>query len=454
MDHLIVKLGGRRVLVADVCASADGHGVGYGIILKRIDKVLWYAQATNLAVFFIREASSINTTVFRLQCDAVEILPRRGLEALTLRCIWYATAPFRLGSPGLWARRMASRLLLGRLYAAVERSRRVPAFVRRFVVRPRPLYQTLRRANSDHAARSVAAWNERVKVETFRRRRERPRDETFTRRFSLPPATEKEAVALAERMGIGASARVVTVHVRESGYRATAGLRQREWDELRNARIESYFDAFSALVERGYTVVRLGDPTMTPVSMPGVVDLATVTTRSESLEAWCVMRSEFLIGCDSGPSWLAFLLDVPILTVNALHFRDVLHPRDRMICKRVRERATGRVLALDEMLTPAFMRDGLRTDLYEHIDNTPRDIAEAALDMADVVAGTTKLVKQQRIVNKLLESVGRQLPHDWSGLEGIAITRRPRGALSRKFAKRYLSSTAAAPSGSPGKMDR
>jgi putative glycosyltransferase (TIGR04372 family) len=439
MDHLIVQVGGRRVLVADVCASADGHGVGYGIILKRIDRVLWYAQTTGLAVFFIREASSINTTVFRLQCDAVEILPRSGWEALALRCIWYATAPFRLGSPWLWARRVAARVMLGRLYAAVEQSRRVPSFVRRFVVRPRPLYRTLQRANSDHAARSAAVWNERIKVETFRRRRERRRDEALTRRLSLPPATEEEAAALAARMGIDASARVVTVHVRESGYRATAGLRQREWDELRNARIESYFDAFRALVARGYTVVRLGDPTMTPVSVPGVVDLATATTRSEALEAWCVMRSEFLIGCDSGPSWLAFLLDVPILTINAVHFRDVLHPRDRMICKRVRERATGRVLALDEMLTPTFLRDGLRTDLYEHIDNTPRDITEAALDMADVVSGTTKLVAQQRIVNRLLESVGRQLPHDWSGLQGIAITRRPKGALSRKFAKRYLS---------------
>jgi putative glycosyltransferase (TIGR04372 family) len=441
MDHLIVKVGGRRVLVADVCASADGHGVGYGIILKRIDKVLWYAQATGMAVFFIREASSINTTVFRLQCDAVEILRRHGWDALVIKCLWYATAPFRLGAPALWARRMLARALLGRLYSAIEQSPRVPAFVRRFVVRPRPLYVALRRANSDYAARSAAAWNERVKVETFRRRRDRTRDDALPRRFSLPPSTERKAASLAAQVGIDAAARLVTVHVRESGYRATAGLRQREWDELRNARIESYFDAFRALVERGYTVVRLGDPTMTPVSLPGVVDLATAATRSEALEAWCVMRSEFLIGCDSGPSWLAFLLDVPILTVNALHFRDVLHPRDRMICKRVRERATGRLLTLEEMLTPTFLRDGLRTDLYEHIDNTPRDITEAVLDMADVVAGTTKLVAQQRTVNKLLESVGRQLPHDWSGLEGIAITRRPKGALSRRFAKRYLSST-------------
>jgi hypothetical protein len=33
--------------------------------------------------------------------------------------------------------------------------------------------------------------------------------------------------------------------------------------------------------------------------MPGVVDLATSPARTEALEAWCVLRSHFLIGSDS-----------------------------------------------------------------------------------------------------------------------------------------------------------
>jgi putative glycosyltransferase (TIGR04372 family) len=329
-------------------------------------------------------------------------------------------------------------MLLGRFYAAIVQSPRVPAMVRQFVVRPRPIYRTLRAANATYAALCTAAWNDRVKRDGRRRRRDKRRVGGPARRFFLPPSMEQEALDQAARLGIDASARLVTLHVRESGYRATAGLRQRGWDELRNAHIETYLDACRALIARGYTVVRLGDPTMTPVSAPGVVDLANAAERSQALEAWCVMRSEFLIGCDSGPSWLAFLVGVPVLTINAVHFRDVLRPCDRMICKLVIERATGRQLTLDEMLTAEFLRDGLRTDRYQHIDNTPKDITAAVLDMADVVAGTTKLISQQRMVNKLLQTAGRELPHDWSGLEGIAFTRRPKGALSRGFAKRYL----------------
>lgn len=438
MDHLVLRTGKRGVLIADVSASADGHGIGYGIMLKRFDKALSYAQASGLSLFFVRE-SPINRIVFRLESDDVRIVPRRGLPRLLLTAIWHLAAPFRIGAPWLWLQWTAARLVVGQLYARVERSERVPASIRRFVVRPRPLYAALKRASAEYARRSDAAWKTRVKARDPGRRRDPRRPPPLSRRLRLPSSLEKEALASAARVGIEPSARLVTVHVRESGYRATAGLRQREWDDLRNARIETYHKAFAALVTRGFTVVRLGDRTMTGVTMPGVVDLATSPARTEALEAWCVLRSHFLIGSDSGPSWLAFLLGVPVLTVNALHLRDVLRPCDRMICKLVRDRVTGRQLSLTDMLAPSFLRNGLRTDLYEHLENTPQDIKHAALDMVDVVEGQTKLVHDQRQFNKMLTAAGRELPNDWTGLQGIALLRRPKGALSRRFARRYLS---------------
>jgi putative glycosyltransferase (TIGR04372 family) len=393
----------------------------------------------NVAVFYIREARSINTAVFRLRSDDVEILPRLGWEALWLRAVWFATAPFRLGAPRLWAQRVIARALLGSFYETVERSPRVPEFVRRFVVRPRPIYRRLRRANAAYAQRSAEAWKQTFKPEADLRLRHAARaGETISRRFTLPADREREAAAQARALGIADGGRIVTVHVREHGYRTAAGLRQREWDALRNARIDTYFDAFAALVERGYTVVRLGDPTMAPVDRPGVIDLANSPRKTEWLEAWCVMRSEFLIGCDSGPSWLAFLLGIPILTVNVVHFRDLVRPCDRFICKRTRDRASGRLLTVPEMLTESYLRTGLDTSRYEHLDNDPADIAEAALDMIDVAAGREKRTRAQRRFNKRLIALGRELPRDWSGLEGIACIRRPGGSLSRRFAEKYM----------------
>jgi putative glycosyltransferase (TIGR04372 family) len=436
MDHLVLRAGRRGVLIADVVSSADGHGIGYGIMLKRLDRALRYAQATGLSLFLVRE-SPINHVVFNLESDDVRIVPRRGVHRLWLATVWYLSAPFRLGVPRLWLRRTLARLILGRLYARAESSRWMPSPIRRVVLRQWPWYAGLKAARAEYARRSDAAWKATTRTEKESRNRNTP-ELTLPLRLRLPAAMEAEALASAARAGIDPSARLVTVHVRESGYRAAGGLRQREWDTLRNARIETYDKAFRALVSRGYTVVRLGDSTMTPVTLPGVVDLALSPARTEALEAWCVLRSHFLIGCDSGPSWLAFLFGVPVLTVNALHLRDVQRPSDRMICKLVRERATGHQLSLTDMLSAAFLREGLRTDLYEHLDNTPSDIAEAAVDMADVVEGLPKLFHHQREFNRMLTAAGRELSNDWTGLQGIALLRRPKGAMSRRFVRRYL----------------
>jgi putative glycosyltransferase (TIGR04372 family) len=434
----MVRVGRRQVLVADVCASADGHGVGYGIMLKRIEKVLRFGSATGTAVFYPYEAAAINTAVFRLRSEDVEIVPQRGWLAAWLRCVWLAGAPFRAGAPRLWPQRAIAHLILRSLYARVERSRRVPQAIRRLIVRPRPIYKKLQAAHAAYAGLAAKRWQRTFKQHASAKLRAAEREgRELPLRLSLPPEGEREAVARAAELGIPPAARLVTVHVRESGYRSAAGLRQRPLDLLRNAHVADYFDAFAALAARGYTVVRLGDTTMTPVARAGVVDLATSALRTEWLETWCIRHSEFLIGCDSGPSWLAFLLGVPVLTVNAIHFRDITRPRDRFICKRARERDTGRTLAIAEMLTEAYLRDGLDAARYEHLDNTPADIAEAVLDMIEVVRGAEELSPVQRRFNQRLSALGRELPHEWSGLRGVAFVREPRGTISRRFAGRY-----------------
>jgi hypothetical protein len=89
------------------------------------------------------------------------------------------------------------------------------------------------------------------------------------------------------------------------------------------------------------------------------------------------------------------------------------------------------------MLTEAYLRDGLDPGRYQHLDNTPADIAEAVLDMIEVVRGAEELSPAQRRFNQRLSALGRELPHEWSGLRGVAFVREPRGTISRRFAGRY-----------------
>jgi putative glycosyltransferase (TIGR04372 family) len=439
VEHLLTRLGRRRVLIVDVCSSPDGHGVGYGIMLKRIERALRFGAVMKVLVFYVREAASINSAVFQLRSPDVEILRGWGWTALWLRGVWMLSSPFRLGLPRLWMRHVLARTLLGSVYGTAERSRYVPGPVRRFILRPRASYRSLKRANNEYAKRFSSAWKRTFAQASRRLRSAEQAGTEIPLRLSLPPERERDAIEQAARLGIGPADRLVTVHVRESGYRSTAGLRQRPLDLLRNARIETFLDAFDALVDRGYRVVRVGDPTMTPVTRRGVVDLATSPLRTEWLETWCIQRSAFLIGCDSGPSWLAFLLNVPVLTVNALHLRDIQRPCDRFICKLVREGSTGRLLSVSEMLTEDYLRQGLDTTRYEHLDNEPSDLRDAAIDMIAAVGGDELPSPAQQRFNQRLVELGRQAPHDWSALRGIAFIREPRGRISRRFAERWWS---------------
>jgi len=425
--------------MADVRCSADGKGVGYGTMLIRMERALRFGQVMGVPVLFVRAARSINTAVLHLQSEDVEIISPVGWRAWLLKCVWFATVPFHAGSPWLWTQRTIARVLLGPVYESVERSRYVPRAVRRFVVRPRPVYRRLRAANAAYASLSSTLWRQAFKQQASKRLRDAERQGiAMPLRLALPAGREKDAIEQASALGISPTTPLVTVHVRESRYRSAAGLRQRSWDVLRNAQVETYFEAFSALVERGYTVVRLGDRTMTPVRQPGVVDLATSPARTEWLEVWCTLRSDFFVGCDSGPSWLASLLEVPILTVNAVHFRDVARPSDRFICKFAREGASGKVLSMSEMLTADYLRVGLKTGTYDYVDNSPSDIRQAVIDMIDVVHGREHRSDAQRRFNERLAELGRDTSPDWTALDGIAFTRRPRGTLSRSFAEKYF----------------
>jgi putative glycosyltransferase (TIGR04372 family) len=386
-------------------------------------------------VFLVPSKRALNAAVARLESDEVEIVGAESWRGRCLLAVWRLAAPFRVGNPWLSVRRSIAATVVGPFYKAIERSRRLPRPVRRMLMR-RGSYRWLKESIAAYSARSDARWK---RLAGGAAEAEAPV------RLRLPagvePAVEREAAGL----GIDSGSRIVTVHVREGGYRSTAGLRQRGWDDVRNARIETFLPAFAALAARGYTVVRLGDPTMTPVAQPGVVDLATRADRSPWLEIWCTMRSDFTIGCDSGPSWLAVLLGVPVLTVNAVHFRDLVRAGDRVVCKLARDTSTGHLLSVSDMLTPAFLRKGFKDTRYEPVDNEAADIEMAVLDMIEVVGDRERLSWPQKRFNQRLREVDRWKLGGSSALDGVAVIGRSRGTLARRFAKRHFEHSEAPP---------
>jgi len=418
----------------------DGQGVGYGKMLIRMDRALQLARMTRVPVFFVHPHRSLNPAIPFLQSNDVAIVPPYGWRARLLSLFWYAATPFRIGAPWLSLQRAVAQLVVGRIYLKLERATWLPARFRKWLIERGVVLSYLKRVNYAYGRRSSALWETRYKTEVIAPLREaRQADRELPPvRLALPRDREARVVAEAARLGIDTCAPLVTVHVRESGFRTEAGLRQRGWDQVRNADVTTYVDAFAALVKRGYTVVRVGDRSMTPITYPGVIDFVRIEQPTAWLEVWCMLRSTFFIGCDSGPAWLAYLLNVPQLTVNAVHFRDLTRPTDRIICKLARDTATGRVLSVSEMLNEDFLRNGFKSGRYEYLDNSPLDIERAVLDMLTVVQGRERRSSAQDRFNRRLRTLEHESALDWSALDGVSILRRPRGTLSQGFAKRHF----------------
>lgn len=212
--------------------------------------------------------------------------------------------------------------------------------------------------------------------------------------LSFPDALRRHAQALARRAGVPDDRPLVTMHVREGASKLAAGYEERDRDSVRSANPASFTLACDQMHRRGFTVVRIGDPTMSPIAHPGVVDLAHSPARSLLLDAWCVSRSHLFIASDSGPYHFSWLFNVPCLQVNITNTLGVypLREKDRYLLKRLREVSTDRQLTLRETLSVDALtmtrRRVLKQRTWGYVDNTPEEILAGVREILDDIDHT------------------------------------------------------------------
>jgi putative glycosyltransferase (TIGR04372 family) len=185
----------------------------------------------------------------------------------------------------------------------------------------------------------------------------------------------------ARSIGLPEDAPFVCLHVRESGYHGDAGHRQRAF------RIADYLPAIRAVTARGDWLVRLGDPTMTPLPpMDRVIDYAHSPARAAALDVYLSARCRFFIGTNSGPMFMPLLFGRPALITNYtfLFGAPPLGPTSRFLPRPLMRH--GRTLGFAATMADEHMKSTHNErafDLrgYTSIDNTPQQILEAAMEM-------------------------------------------------------------------------
>lgn len=212
------------------------------------------------------------------------------------------------------------------------------------------------------------------------------------RHLTPPEDLLAEGKRLLARMGFDDDRPSVVLHVRDTGY-----LPEMAYHHFRTNRIENYLPAIGHLVEQGYRVFRIGDPTSVRLNHenPLVVDLPHHPDYADILDVCCMAHARFAITSASGPEAIARILNTPMVLVNGYIQPDHwLNARDLLLFKTYRDKATGAPVGYEEMLArdlflqntvEGFERVGVALE-----ENSPEQILAAVMEMEQRLDGSFK----------------------------------------------------------------
>lgn len=380
MTYRLIHLGPWRILLA----RPDVRD--YGQLAIDILLGLHEAQRLRASLYFIRPLRVANSALFELQSSSVNVIRSRwwlSVLLVLLRAIpaWLVALRSPIVDPVVSA--------LARYFSEKSKNPKLNKLTR----------GALKECSARVAAYHSKRWVRRAVAQPLPFRRSLVRERL---QVHLRPAQQRAAERQAAELGVHSDAKIVTLHVREPWLKPGRDGRgvpdNGRDDSVRNARIDSYFRAIDYLVDLGYTVVRIGDPNMTPIDRPGVLDLATSPQRTDALEVYFLLRSTFLIGCEAGPSIVSYLTNTPCLVVNATDPIGSYPIRNEgiYVLKHVIDREQGRTLSLSEMLSEHYLRHIGDRARFEYVDNDPKEILPAVQEMVALLDDRVPDLSPQR----------------------------------------------------------
>ncbi|HXH33212.1 MAG TPA: TIGR04372 family glycosyltransferase [Plantibacter sp.] len=341
------RCGGASVVVCEPRPDVYGH-----LLIEFMHGVA-FARERETDLVFLQHRDALNSALFDLEADGMQIYRRGGKRLLTL-----AYDRLRQNRPTLIEFKRELSAELARLTPAKNLAKAEKSYLKEL--------------------RTALSGNRAAGPESYYRRR------TLARPLGLRlrPEHERAARAQAARLGVDPEARIVCLHVRGRGYKRGREMEDKAGQRLdftRNASIENHLPACDRLVSDGYTIVRLGDASMPPLRRAGFVDLATSSELSGLLELYVMFRADLLIVGESGPNVLGYLTDTPILCVNATDPISSYPIRSdgHILFKSISDRKTDEPLRLSDLLGERYLpnvRDVLR---FRYVENTPAEIDAA-----------------------------------------------------------------------------
>jgi putative glycosyltransferase (TIGR04372 family) len=198
-------------------------------------------------------------------------------------------------------------------------------------------------------------------------------------------------------IGITEGAMFVCLIVRDSGY-LDSRFANNDWNyhNFRDCDVQNFVLAAEELAKRGFFVIRMGAKVHEAINSahPKVIDYATNGMRSDFMDIYLGAKCEFCISVGTGFDAVPIIFRRPIAYVNMVPVGYFFTFCNQIlgIFKHHLDACSNRKLSLSEI----FARGAghcLGTSDYETkgvvlIENTPEEIRDVAIEMAERLAGT------------------------------------------------------------------
>lgn len=184
-------------------------------------------------------------------------------------------------------------------------------------------------------------------------------------------------------LGVPKDAWFVGLHAREPGFKDGGS----KFDSYRNVDIDTYLPAIKTIVAHGGWVIRMGNPTMTPLpQMDHVIDYAHSDVRIDWMDVFLSSQCRFFMDTSTGLGMISMAFGVPIVRTNILPWnvlffagKDLVLPRLLWSIKEQRHHTFAEMLSSPLSAgVSQFSYDRLGVKILE---NTPDEINDIVLEM-------------------------------------------------------------------------
>ena len=208
--------------------------------------------------------------------------------------------------------------------------------------------------------------------------------------FKLTPEDINYGRDRLSSLGVPKDAWFACLHVRDGGFKGN--------EFFREAPIEDYLMAIQAVADRGGWVIRMGDPTMTPLpQMDNVIDYPHSDMYSDRMDIILCGLCRFFIATSSGLYCVARPFGKPIVQTNYLPTCALFLSNQDVFLPKLARRISGdgKLLNFSEIMSAPFSF-GVHDINYkqlgvELINNTPEEIKEIVEEMIDKLDGKFKV---------------------------------------------------------------